>query len=428
MAKSKIESISTEELEFLLDKRDEIIRNFCSDESDKSTIEAGVRSCYEIIGEEEPTIIWVNGPLSVLVLGAILKENKLSRDQLRDQLGGQLGDQLWGQLGGQLGDQLRGQLWDQLRGQLGDQLWDQLGDQLWDQLRGQLWDQLRDQLWDQLRDQLWDQLRDQLRGQLRGQLRDQLGDQLRDQLGDQLGDQLWDQLGDQLWDQLWDQLRGQLRGVVSSWWLAYPTFYALLNDIEGIEQVDPELIKKAESFRDALMCQFWLPMKGVSILSENHTTLHRDNRGRLHCENGPAWEWADGTTVYAMQGVRVPEWSTEENLDYEKVFNEIDNTEQRRVIIEAGGWEKAVSYLNLKALDTHQDPHVGTLYDLPKTLVPQGATSAGILVCRNASPDPDGTWRTYGLDVPGECRTVEEAQAALARLPVEVWRKMAVQT
>lgn len=108
---------------------------------DEDRVVGAVRRCYEHIGEDPPRVRFVDGPTSVLRVGAAHPKNQLG-DQLRGQIRAQLGDQL--------GARLRGRLWDQLR----DQLWDHLWDHLWDQLWGQLGARLRDQLWDRL----WGQL------------------------------------------------------------------------------------------------------------------------------------------------------------------------------------------------------------------------------------------------------------------------------
>jgi len=162
-----------------------------------------------------------------------------------------------------------------------------------------------------------------------------------------------------------------------------------------------------------------IPLRGVCIVVEQHTALHRDNRNRLHCTDGAAWAWADGTQIYALDGIRVPEWVVRRPDPKRIISDELPNTEQRRVAMAHYGWDRAVDDLNLKIIEASDNPVWGTLYALPETLVERG--QATLLVCQNASPDRDGTVRTYGLLASSEARTVVAAQASLAQLSESEW-------
>ncbi len=251
---------------------------------------------------------------------------------------------------------------------------------------------------------LWDQLGGQLR------------DQLRDQLGGQLRGQLWDQLGDQLRDQLRDQLNG---AIASGWWLTDYEFWLHIAQISGITPPDEATLSLARQAADMLTPTMIIPLRGVCIAVDQHTALHRDNRNRLHCTDGAAWAWADGTQIYALDGIRVPEWVVRRPDPKRIISDELPNTEQRRVAMAHYGWDRAVDDLNLKIIEASDNPVWGTLYALPETLVERG--QATLLVCQNASPDRDGTVRTYGLLASSEARTVVAAQASLAQLSESEW-------
>jgi hypothetical protein len=161
----------------------------------------------------------------------------------------------------------------------------------------------------------------------------------------------------------------------------------------------------------------FIPLTGVCILVEQHVRLARDTQGRLHSTDGPAWSWADGTEVWALDGIRVPSWVIDDPTPT-RILTELPNTEQRRVALAHYGWDRAVNDLALEVIDTADDPTWGTLYRLPDEI---GAGQASLLVARNASPDRDGTVRTYGLLAAAECRTVVAAQASLAQLSEAEW-------
>jgi hypothetical protein len=174
-----------------------------------------------------------------------------------------------------------------------------------------------------------------------------------------------------------------------------------------------------EAYRTFTVPMFTIPLSGVVIGVGPHVRLERDADRALHSTDGPAWLWPDGTAVWALRGIRVPSWVVTDP-DPGRILTELDNTEQRRVGLEHYGWDRAVADLGLAPVDVSEDPHLGTLYDLPEQLVEEEA-SARLLVARNASPDRDGSWRTYGLLVDAGCSTVRGAQAWLAQLSEDEW-------
>ena len=154
-------------------------------------------------------------------------------------------------------------------------------------------------------------------------------------------------------------------------------------------------------------------------MARRHTSIKRDNQGRLHSTTGPAISWGDEFAIYAIDGIRVPEWVVTAPDPARIISDELPNTEQRRVAMAHYGWDRAVHDLNLEIIEASDNPVWGTLYALPETLVERGR--ATLLVCQNASPDRDGTVRTYGLLASGDARTVVAAQASLARLSEAEW-------
>ena len=196
------------------------------------------------------------------------------------------------------------------------------------------------------------------------------------------------------------------------WRLAWVTHWLFVNELEGITPVAKDVSALGRSWADVLFDHYWVPYEDYVCATENHNLLERDNQQRLHCTTGPAWGFRDGTSIYALDGIRVPDWVIEAP-DPQRIIAELANTEQRRVAFAQYGWEKVVTDLNMTALDVHEDPLIGSLYDLPKEAINPDEERAGarLLVCRNASPNRDGTTNIYGLLVAPECRTALEAQA-----------------
>ena len=137
-------------------------------------------------------------------------------------------------------------------------------------------------------------------------------------------------------------------------------------------------------------------------ISERHTTLCRNERGRLHSTDGAAVAYPDGWQIYAIDGVRVPgEWITNRaSLTPEKALGQT-NTELRRAAVELLGWVNILSALQCRVIDTDANPQIGQLLEVD---LPQAPRSKFIKVeC--------GTRRTFALPVPPEMATAREANA-----------------
>ena len=248
-----------------------------------------------------------------------------------------------------------------------------------------------------------------VKDQVRAQVWDQVGAQVRDQVGAQVraqvGDQVWAQVGDQVWAQVWDQVGAQVRAQIcqaafgshDAGWLA---FYEFFWQETGLECVAPlrGLIDHARAGG------WWWPFRGAAILTERPTSLHRDDRNRLHCETGPAIGYSDGWGVYAWHGTRVsreivehPEQITPGRIDSEP------NAEVRRVMLERYGLGRYV--LESGASVVHDD--VDALGH-PRRLLrkPMGWELPDLLMVhvKNSTLEPDGSRKDYVLAVHPELR------------------------
>ena len=65
---------------------------------------------------------------------------------------------------------------------------------------------------------------------------------------------------------------------------------------------------RAQAYEDTCRsASWWFPHRGFVMVCARPTVVHRDERGRLHCEDGPAIAWPDGWSIYAWHGVRIPQ-------------------------------------------------------------------------------------------------------------------------
>ena len=243
----------------------------------------------------------------------------------------------------------------------------------------------------------------------RFKLGDQLGDQLRGQLGDQFGDQLGDQFGGQLRDQLQGQLRDQLGGQLiynphylwgsqDLYWIAWGKFAEKI----GVK-LKPETSRNLDIMdRIGRQCEWWWPCGNMVIVSQRPVTVRWDGENRLHCENGPAVEYADGYAVYAWRGLRIPGgWITDAPPPAAEIMR-LENTEQRRIACEMRGWHNILPELGAKLIDSHPNPQVGELWEA--NLPDNGPERFLKVQC--------GTGRTFAMPVGMEFATAREANAA----------------
>src|SRR3990167_11432694 len=139
-------------------------------------------------------------------------------------------------------------------------------------------------------------------GIVRANLGANLRANLRANLGANLGANLRNNLGanNYVTTDLWGQL--------DSYWIAYYVF-------------PNRYIKKMYSKQnwDTLMawdgisksCGWGRAFENAVFISDRFESLHQDGLNRLHNPDGPAMRLRDGYSIYAVNGVVVPEWVIE---------------------------------------------------------------------------------------------------------------------
>jgi len=156
----------------------------------------------------------------------------------------------------------------------------------------------------------------------------------------------------------------------------------------------------------------WWALDGLAIVSERPLVLRRDDRGRPHCADGPAIAWTDGLEAYAWHGVAVEPWVvTDPGRITVKAIDAETNVEVRRVLVERFGEERLVREGGAVLVD---EDETGRLWRRDAARAGWwGPRDEPIVMVEvvNATPEPDGTRRTYFLRVPP---TMTTARAAVA--------------
>jgi hypothetical protein len=187
---------------------------------------------------------------------------------------------------------------------------------------------------------------------------------------------------------------------MDAWWLS---FYAYC--VEVLELPDPGAVSPLLTL--ARECGWWWPFAGACIASEKPSAIHHDERGRLHCDDGPALDYQGTYGVWAIHGVRVPREVVEhpEDLHAATVLTE-RNAEVARVMLDRIGMERFIAETQPQEL--HRDV--------------DGAEQPRRLLCIDTPNDPDrrvvvcevrcpSTGSRYLLRVPPHIRRCDEAIA-----------------
>jgi hypothetical protein len=148
---------------------------------------------------------------------------------------------------------------------------------------------------------------------------------------------------------------------------------------------------------------WWWPFANAVIATELPRVIKFDGEKRLHCETGPAIEYADGFSVYAWRGISIPREWIEVGPPTAIEALRLSNVEQRRIACEMIGWHNVLPLLpNAKLIDRNENPQVGELWqgDLPD----HGIERFLQVKC--------GTGRTFAIPVGTKYLTAREANAA----------------
>jgi len=130
-------------------------------------------------------------------------------------------------------------------------------------------------------------------------------------------------------------------------WLHWKSMYAFAEMIgEKYSPEDSELL--ADWMEEAKQLHWWFPFEGICLISERPIKLEVNETGVLQCENGMAFEYADGFGAYFLNGVAVPDWlvtTDAENLDINKFLKE-ENTDVKAEFVRKYGVERMLNFGN----------------------------------------------------------------------------------
>lgn len=168
-----------------------------------------------------------------------------------------------------------------------------------------------------------------------------------------------------------------------------------------------------ESYKN---CHIVLPTETICFISENPISIKRDERKRLHCENGPALSYSGGFDLYRWHGLRVPKEAilNRNSITREMILKE-DNVEVRRSLVEMIGGERLVKLFQFECVS---NDHVGKLW---RGRLPTGEEIA-MTELINSTPEPDGSFKTYWEGAHPKAKTCHDAVARAFGETVETYK------
>ena len=178
---------------------------------------------------------------------------------------------------------------------------------------------------------------------------------------------------------------------------SYFSFYDYCNKVLKIKFKEQ---KKWDCYLQTSNVQLIYPFKEFVVMSEKPIDIKMKNN-ILHNENGPSIKYADGFSVWSLNGIKVPQWLVEtraEEIDCNE-FAKIENAEIRREFIRKVGIERMAMKLGAKTLDKE-----GEIYELLEIDLRGDTGKWPYLKMLNPSI---GTWHLECVSK--ECKTVQQA-------------------
>lgn len=199
-------------------------------------------------------------------------------------------------------------------------------------------------------------------------------------------------------------------------WLA---IFEFLETVCGVRPWDDKL---AGLYECAKTCGWMIPYENICWMMERPAVLETDARGRLHCAIGPALAYPDGWSLFAWKGTVVPRWLIEQpqSITGYSIAREREPV-LRRCMIDIMTPEKFIQRGH--AIRHHED-ETGVLW--VKIWHRWDAWAAVEVV--NGSPEQDGTYKHYYLQVPPTMRTAREAVAWTYGLSERAYSALKVRT
>lgn len=192
-------------------------------------------------------------------------------------------------------------------------------------------------------------------------------------------------------------------GIDGQFSAGYFSFYNYINEVLGIKYDNQD---KYDWYQSTSEIGLFYPLDDFCVVSDRPSAIHMKD-DRLHNTKGAAVEYTDGFKVYALNGVRVPEWlvmtpQAQLNGDMLTGNKDLENVEVRREFIRKVGIERCLTQLGWKVIDT------ATMNDLPYELgTVEVLNNSPRTYLKMQNPSVEGVWHLEAVHP--DCKTVQHA-------------------
>lgn len=154
---------------------------------------------------------------------------------------------------------------------------------------------------------------------------------------------------------------------------------------------------------------WWKAYDTAVVLCARPIELYRNDEGQLHNPNGPAIKWADQFGLYYVDGIEMPDgrYVEDHSLITPDVIDAEANLEVRRQLLNLAG---ATDYMKRRGGKLVSKDDFGELWQIEKYYEETGEALAMVKVV-NSTPNADGTFKDYWIQVPPEMTSAHQAVA-----------------
>jgi hypothetical protein len=381
----KIDKLTKEQEDLLLVYRDKWLAiGLDTRPANREAAEEGIELAYKVAGLKRPNIVWCLSPLSSgITRFCVFKIIDLLKNKKKVSVS----------------DSVRDSVWDSVRASISDSVRDSVRDSIWDSVR----DSINDRVWASVGASVRDSIvknivkiaGNSVGGSISDSVWDGISDSLRDSIWDSVGDSVWASVGasvsysDRIGNSIWDSGYGQHDAN----WLG---FYDYFSNVLRLEQQTKKLKGLWIIAKNA---GWFLPHENICWISERHNICKLKD-GRIHSETGPAIAYPDGFSVFALNGVRVPQWlvdTKKEDLKPEQI-KDIDNAEIRREFVRKIGLDQLLNHAtSIEKSNGYELVDFGPIF--------RTGFYAPYLVMEN--PSLKGIYHVEGIHE--DCKTVKQA-------------------
>jgi len=376
----KIEKLTKEQEELMIVYRDKWIKlGLSTDRFTQEEAQQWANYFYENIRKKPKVpVIVAQSPLAAWVIVNLFAFAEKGYKLPLKNIPASVRDSVWTSVG----TSVRNSVWASVRDSVGDSVWASVGTSVRDSVRASVRASVRDFVEDSVRDSVrasvwasvWDSVEDSVRASVRASVRDFVEDSVRDSVEDSVRASVWASVEDSVRASVWDSVRASVRDFVEdsvevSQFINYISpyfegsfdaniwgFYNYFNEVLNINY--DKVQRHYDWWCSTVKFGQIFPLDNVCIISQKPIEINQSGT-KLHADGKPAVRYADGFSVWALNGVRVPQYLAEtpaSSLDIE-FFKKEQNADIKAEFIRKYGIERMVSMGKL--IDTWEN-HEGT--------------------------------------------------------------------